>query len=405
MSDTDKANQAPKPPAGPNDSNPESPTTARPLDFDDEFQETGVTSAPAAAQTQSTAEAAPPKPPRPLSPQQQAENTLKEAFPSIDESVVKAVLMASAYDVERAFHALLGMTDPNATAQDDYVPPKPPRPSAAQRQLEADELYARQLAEHYNRRAQPRGEDEDYRRQRAAGNEAEEKEYNFFDDDLPVIRENIRKGFLDTQTKVSSWVQTLKKRIDGEDDEEDQGHTAHGYTEESYGRPRRSGDLGRRSGDRERYDADPQVLSDDFSALELRDTEAPPARPPRPPANSALHKNSSPSPDRRKVSFQEGPPTEIGNLYDASGPAKRQPSAGGKQSKWQPLSTVEPSPIGENDPFSLGDSDDEKDTKLKDTNTTEESDRAQKAAAEDASEESTSASKDGDKAEYTAKTS
>lgn len=118
-----------------------------------------------------------------------------------------------------------------------------------------------------------------------------------------------------------------------------------------------------------------------------------------------MHKNSSPSPDRRKVSFQEGPPTEIGNLYDASGPAKRQPSAGGKQSKWQPLSTVEPSPIGENDPFSLGDSDDEKDTKLKDTNTTEESDRAQKAAAEDASEESTSASKDGDKAEYTAKTS
>lgn len=97
--------------------------------------------------------------------------------------------------------------------------------------------------------------------------------FNGAADDLPVIRENIRKGFLDTQTKVSSWVQTLKKRIDGEDDEEDQGHTAHGYSEESYGRPRRSGDLGRRSGDRERYDADPQVLSDDFSALELRDTE------------------------------------------------------------------------------------------------------------------------------------
>lgn len=40
-----------------------------------------------------------------------------------------------------------------------------------------------------------------------------------------------------------------------------------------YGRPRRSGDMGRRSGDRERYDADPQVLGDDFSALELRDSE------------------------------------------------------------------------------------------------------------------------------------
>ena len=36
-----------------------------------------------------------------------------------------------------------------------------------------------------------------------------------------------------------------------------------------------------------------------------------------------------------------------------------------KQSKWQPLSSVDPSPIGEadNDPFSLGDSEDEKETK------------------------------------------
>lgn len=74
------------------------------------------------------------------------------------------------------------MTDPNASAQDDYAPPKPPRPSATQRQLEADELYARQLAEHYNRRAQPpRGGDEAYRRQRHYDDAAEEKEYNFFD--------------------------------------------------------------------------------------------------------------------------------------------------------------------------------------------------------------------------------
>jgi hypothetical protein len=78
------------------------------LDFDDEYQETGVTPTSSAPPQQSATEAAPPKPPRPLSPQQQAENTLKEAFPSIDASVIKAVLMASAYDVERAFHALLG---------------------------------------------------------------------------------------------------------------------------------------------------------------------------------------------------------------------------------------------------------------------------------------------------------
>lgn len=99
-----------KPPTGPLSPKPESPTTARPLDFDDEPQESGVTtSAPPSAATQPNAtEAAPPKPPRPLSPRQQAENTLKEAFPTVEESVVKAVLMASNFDVERAFHALLG---------------------------------------------------------------------------------------------------------------------------------------------------------------------------------------------------------------------------------------------------------------------------------------------------------
>lgn len=90
-------------------------------------------------------------------------------------------------------------------------------------------------------------------------------------DDLPAIRENLRKGFLDTQTKVNSWVTNLKKRLDGEDTEEEPSHQPEQPS--PYGRQRRSGDLGRRSGDRERYDADPQVLGDDFSALELRDHE------------------------------------------------------------------------------------------------------------------------------------
>ena len=54
-------------------------------------------------------EQAPAKPPRPLSPQTQAENTLIEAFPSIDIKVVRAVLKASGGQVEPAFNALLGM--------------------------------------------------------------------------------------------------------------------------------------------------------------------------------------------------------------------------------------------------------------------------------------------------------
>lgn len=102
-------------------------------------------------------------------------------------------------------------------------------------------------------------------------------------DDLPVIRDNIRKGFEDTQTKVNSWVQNLKKRWDGDEMEEEQPGRSYsqgyrqGYGEDQIysGGARRSGDLGRRSGDRERYDADPQLLDDNFAALELRDSEGP----------------------------------------------------------------------------------------------------------------------------------
>ncbi|PLB34617.1 uncharacterized protein BDW47DRAFT_111975 [Aspergillus candidus] len=365
MSEEDRS--TPSKPSGPISPKPESPTTARPLDFDDEPQESGVTSGSTSQQN------APPKPPRPLSPQQQAENTLKEAFPSIEGSVVKAVLVASGWDVERAFHALLGMTDPSAA---DTAPPKPPRPTAAQRQLEADELYARQLAEHYNRRAPPTQQPYSERPRRGS-DLSDEREYSFFDDDLPVIRDNLRKGFFDTQTKVSGWFQDLKKRIDGE--EEDGPQASHNHREAEYSRARRSGDMGRRSGDRERYDADPQLLSDDFSALELRDGEAPPPRPPRPLAGSNLSKRSSPSPDRRKVSFQEGPPTEINDRYSAPASSKQNPSAGGgKSSKWQPLSTMEPSPVADNDPFSLGDSDDEKDPKPKENSPADEGSRTKK---------------------------
>lgn len=200
---------------------------------------------------------------------------------------------------------------------------------------------------------------------------------------------------METQTKVNSWVENFKKKLDGEDEHvgyrddgprEPRGY-AQGYAEGQTYRMRRSAD-GRRSGDRDRYDADPQVLGDDFSALELRDAEGrisctrssihgstniylsaePPRRPARPQANPDLFKSSSPTPERRRVSFQDGPPEEINDSNrGGSDPNKRSSSTGSKSSKWQPLSTTEPSPVGETDPFSLGDSDDEKDAKSKTT--------------------------------------
>ena len=99
-------------------------------------------------------------------------------------------------------------------------------------------------------------------------------------DDLPVIRDNIKKGFLETQSKVNSWVTSLKKKIDGEDEDDfSRGSTRPQQAQTYGGRPlqqysgRKSGEFGRRSVDRDRYDADPQVLGDDFTNLELKDHE------------------------------------------------------------------------------------------------------------------------------------
>jgi hypothetical protein len=89
----------------------------------------------------------------------------------------------------------------------------------------------------------------------------------------------------------------------------------------------------------------------------------------RPLANPDLFKPTPAAPkssDGRKVAFQGGPPEEI-DIYRTSPKvaAKENAPPVGKQSKWQPLSIVDPSPIGEveNDPFSLGDSEDEKESK------------------------------------------
>lgn len=98
------------------------------------------------------------------------------------------------------------------------------------------------------------------------------------------------------------------------------------------------------------------------------------------------------------MSFQEGPPTEIDNSYNAP-EAGRTPSSGNKSSKWQPLSTVEPSPVVEHDPFSLGDSDDDKEAKTKDQSTTGEGDGIKEATADAMAGEIGSGPKDSGNAE------
>ncbi|KAG8675671.1 hypothetical protein FPOAC1_001657 [Fusarium poae] len=410
------------------ESGPESPTTARPLDLDDDdVQESGVlggddgnttttavatntsqSKAPAQAQAPTSPnEAAPPKPPRPVSETQQNEAILKEAFPSVEISVIKAVLRASGGRVEPAFNALLELTDPDAAQNEpaDVPPPQPPRPQnrSQMSQMEADELYARQLAEHYDNvgayenRTANRGANDGRQRQGQQGPEwGDDREHSFLDDDLPVIRENLRKGFFETQEKVNGWITNLKKKIEENFDESEE-------QAQRQGQPfRRPGESSRRSGDYDRYDADPQVLSDDFAGMkfssdgsEYRKHNAPKqiltilAPMNRPMANTGMYKppppSTSPKPSNgRRVGFKEE--TEEINMYDSSPrvpPKDAAPSSGTRGSKWQPMSAVEPSPIVENDPFSLGDSEDEREThqKSKDDKT-DDSERLKKATAE-----------------------
>jgi len=185
------------------------------------------------------------------------------------------------------------MTDPDAVKDDEpeeTPPPQPPRPAgvgSGLTQLEADEQYARQLAEHYERvgaydeqhsrhqhtRQQPR----DPRRNRQPQQQGQQhhetglkpnelyddREHSFIDDDLPVIRENLKKGFIETQTKVNSWITNIKKKIDDAFEEDEQARQQH----LAYGR--RPGEASRRSGDYDRYDADPQVITDDFAGMKL----------------------------------------------------------------------------------------------------------------------------------------
>src|SRR5690606_34596076 len=201
-------------------------------------------------------------------------------------------------------------------------------------------------------------------------------------------------GFLQTQQTVNRWLGEFKKKLDGIDNDDDvpqggsQGHRGphahggHGHGH-GHGHPTRVGTFGTAPGARsprgsyssEQYDADPHLLPDDFQHLEIRDNTQNEPRTPRPAANpnlmssAPLASGNKPS-TGRKVSFRDeeddddlyAPPqpprkTSPGpGSTTAGAPAAAAPAGG---SKWEPLRSVEPTPM-DRDPFSLGDSDDEK---------------------------------------------
>ncbi|KAK9382170.1 uncharacterized protein V2V93DRAFT_366646 [Kockiozyma suomiensis] len=304
----------------------------------------------------------PPPPPRPLSPFSQAQHTLEEAFPSIDKAVIKAVLIASGGQVDPAFNALLSMSDPG------FKPDLPPRPNgntmplrhepSAHKQLLEDEALARKLAKEINSvpprsssRKTPPSSSASYERRTHRGSEYDgtddylgaEREYSFFDDDLPIIKENLSRGFQETRSRVNEWVANFKKKIDGEDDDS----TAYYSSGGSSGAPRKKTRPPRQAqydysiGGQQSYDKDPTELDGNFAHLNLKESSAtPPLKPPRPSTNSSAATASATKHEDRLYSPTTG----------SSSPRR---SSG----KWEPLRAVEPTP--DKDPFFIGDSDDE----------------------------------------------
>lgn len=204
-------------------------------------------------------------------------------------------------------------------------------------------------------------------------------------DDLPEIGENLRQGFVQTQSKLNKWFSDFRKNFNDSDEDEPVAGQGTAGRRQDFGSSQadqlrgiqRQAETGRarRSQDQHRYDPDPQVMSEDFTQLELRDEEEqPPPKPQRPQANPNLFKPTPQPP-------QSGPVDEVDALYAKPSSTNRQPSpSSGKSNKWQPLTSVGPNPDAEeNDPFALGDSEDE--DKKKTDIRAEDTERLKKSAS------------------------
>jgi hypothetical protein len=177
---------------------------------------------PAPIAKESKEDVPPPKPARPLTPRQEAVKALKEAFPTVEDKYITSHLIASSFNLEKAFNALLYLSDPDSVNLDELTADEPAPPSLPQRkelsQLEQDELLAKQLDEEYRNKAQRRVQrQQDARRRRVEGAPLDEDEdedvfTNFVEKDLPQIKEQFSKNIEETKNKFNTWVSGWKKQ-------------------------------------------------------------------------------------------------------------------------------------------------------------------------------------------------
>jgi hypothetical protein len=149
-------------------------------------------------------------------------------------------------------------------------------------------------------------------------------------DDLPIIRDNLKKGW-------STFLGKVKSKLDGEPEPPAQPPrpNEYNYNQQS-----------------SRYDADPRVLGDDFSHLNIQDPNnrgAPRQSSNRPLANPNLFKTARFTSNEAEEMPPPKPPRRTENTTPPAQITGPSPSK-----KWEPLRPAE-----DRDPFAVGDSDDD----------------------------------------------
>lgn len=180
--------------------------------------------------------------------------------------------------------------------------------------------------------------------------QGQEKEHSFIDgnpikqstlivDDLPIIRDNIKKGW-------STFLGKVKSKLEGEPDPPMP--------------PSRPVEYGYSRQQTARYDADPRVLGDDFSHLNIQDPNrrSSQGQSNRPLANPNLFKTTRFSTGEASENTAPPPKPPRPESQSVSALSSQPPSqsVGGPSpsKKWEPLRPAE-----DRDPFAVGDSDDE----------------------------------------------
>ncbi|QFZ30000.1 putative CUE domain-containing protein [Clavispora lusitaniae] len=210
-------------------------------------------------------EDAPPPPMRPLSPLSQIKKDLKDAFPSSEDRIIEAVLIASEGRVDPAFNALLYLSDPSFKPEPLAPAPVPaPRPST----LTDDEKLARKLQKEF--------EKEDRRRSRKQ-RPPQPQNQDESSDEFESLKETFTQGYEEAKTTINSWVSGLSRKIAGEEEQPKKPRTPRQ-------KPKLFGALGGSSfnsnSPNHNFDEDPEILASDFHNKATMD-ENPPQLPTR----------------------------------------------------------------------------------------------------------------------------